>query len=78
MAARDFDLPPPLEALVVAVCRARGVPEREHDAIRALVSSPEGQWPACCLGSCSPCVDDQKAYAREVMARWLGMGRPVT
>jgi hypothetical protein len=70
MAASDFDLAPDLDALVVEVCRAHGLPPREEDAIRSLVASPPATWPICCRGSCRPCIDDQKHVAHEVLRRW--------
>lgn len=70
MGARDFDLPEPLEALLLAECEARGVAVRAHDEIRMLVGSPEESWPACCRGSCQPCVDEHKQVARAILASW--------
>jgi hypothetical protein len=68
--ARDFDLPEPLEALLVAECEARGVAERSRDELRMLLSSPPESWPTCCRGSCQPCVDEQTSVARAILARW--------
>ena len=74
-----FDLPDELEALLQQVCKEEGVPARRLDELRLLVSSEPSSWPLCCGGSCTPCVDDQKAIAREVLARWRvtqGPSRP--
>lgn len=70
MSASDFDLPPALEALVLAECAVQGLPARSHDEIRALVSSPESSWPVCCRGSCNPCIDEHTSVARAILARW--------
>jgi hypothetical protein len=67
VSAEDYALPAEIEALLPEVCDVHGVPAREHDLIRQLLSTPEAQWPACCRGSCSPCVDEHKAVARKVL-----------
>lgn len=70
MSARDFDLPPALESLLLAECAVQGLPARSFDEIRLLVSSPESTWPTCCRGSCSTCVDEHTAVARAILKRW--------
>jgi len=70
MSADDYDVPADLEALLQEVCREQGVPPRQHDELRSLVTTPQSSWPACCGGSCSPCVEDPKSIAREILARW--------
>jgi hypothetical protein len=70
MSAADFALPAELEALLQAVCREQGVPLRRHDELRALLLEPRAQWPACCGGSCQPCVLDQTSLASEILARY--------
>jgi hypothetical protein len=52
------------------------VPAREHDLVRQLLSTPEAQWPACCRGSCSPCVDEHKAVARTILLTAASQRRP--
>jgi hypothetical protein len=69
VAAEDYALPGELEQLLRALCAERGLPERQHDAIRQLLSSAPSEWPVCCRGSCSPCVDEQKSVAREILLR---------
>lgn len=69
MSAADFALPPELEALLQTVCREQSVPERRHDEVRALLLAPRTQWPACCGGSCTPCVLEQTSLVSEVLAR---------
>ena len=70
MAARDFDLPAELEALVQRVCGEHGIASRSHDEIRWLVQTPVAEWPVCCGASCQPCVEASKELAREVLALW--------
>jgi hypothetical protein len=69
MSAADFALPAELEAMLQIVCREQNVPERRHDELRALLLEPRAQWPACCNGSCEPCVLEQTSLASEVLAR---------
>jgi len=70
MSGAELALPPALEALLQAVCAEQGVPPRWHDALRGLLLGPREEWPVCCKGSCAPCIDEQTAVAREVLARW--------
>jgi len=70
VSARDFALPPELEALLQEVCAEHGIPRRRHDELRQYLMRPTESWPACCRGSCSPCVDEQASVAREVLARY--------
>jgi hypothetical protein len=70
MGARDFELPAELEAVVREVCDEQDLPERRRDEIRSLVEGPVADWPACCGGSCEPCVETSKQLAREVLSRW--------
>jgi hypothetical protein len=70
MSATDYNLPAELEALLQQICREQNIPERQHDELRSLITSPQSSWPACCGGSCSPCVEDPKSIAREVLALW--------
>jgi hypothetical protein len=70
MAAHHFDLPAELEALLQQVCAEENVPARRQDELRELVSTSPSSWPVCCGASCQPCVEDSKALAREILARW--------
>jgi hypothetical protein len=70
MSAADYKLPADLEALLQEVCREQNVPPRQHDELRSLITTPQSTWPACCGGSCQPCVEDPKSIAREILARW--------
>lgn len=70
MGAAHFELPAELEALLQQVCSEEAVPARRQDELRLLLTGDPGDWPVCCGGSCSPCVEDVKAIAREVLARW--------
>jgi hypothetical protein len=69
---RYFELAAELEQLLQDVCNEQGVPERRHDELRMLLQQPSSEWPACCRGSCEPCVDEQTAIAREVLRRASG------
>lgn len=69
MSARDFALPADLESLLQQVCAEREVPVRRHDELRSLLLTPRQRWPACCLGQCKPCIDDQTRIAGEVLSR---------
>ena len=69
MSAEDFELPPSLEALLQEVCAEQGVPRRRHDELRLLLHQPQSSWPRCCGAACEPCVEDQAAIAREILAR---------
>jgi hypothetical protein len=63
-------LPGELEAVLQQVCAERSVPARRLDELRALLSEPEADWPACCRGDCNPCVLELTGIAREVLARF--------
>jgi hypothetical protein len=76
LTADDYALPAELEALLPEVCDRHGVPAREHDLIRQLLSTAEAQWPACCRGDCSPCVDEHKAVARTILVTAASRSRP--
>jgi hypothetical protein len=73
MSAADYNLPDELEALLQLICLEQNIPARQHDELRSLITSPPSTWPACCGGSCTPCVEDPKAVAREILARWSPM-----
>lgn len=34
-----------------------GFPDYYRSLVRPLVRQPEGRWPRCCGGGCSPCSD---------------------
>jgi hypothetical protein len=70
MSAADYNLPAELEALLQQICLEQNIPARQHDELRSLITSAPSTWPACCGGSCTPCVEDPKAVAREILARW--------
>ena len=70
MSAADYNLPPDLEALLQQICREQHIPPRQHDELRSLITTPQSTWPACCGGSCNPCVEDPKITAREILAAW--------
>lgn len=70
MSAADYGLAPELEALLQQICSEQTIPARQHDELRSLITTPQSSWPACCGGSCNPCVEDPKATAREILARW--------
>ena len=74
MSAEDFDLPPELEALLQEVCAEQNVPRRRQDELRLMLQQPESSWPRCCGGGCVPCVEDQTAIAREILARRAAQG----
>jgi hypothetical protein len=76
MAAHHFDLPAELEALLQEVCAEERIPARRHDELRELVSTSPSSWPTCCGASCQPCVEDSKALAREILARWRATTSP--
>lgn len=76
MSAEDFELPPALEAELQQVCAELGVPQRRHDELRSLLSQPQSAWPRCCGAACTPCVEDQAAIAREVLARHASRTKP--
>jgi hypothetical protein len=70
MGAAHFELSAELEALLQQVCSEEAVPARRQDELRLLLTSEPSTWPQCCGGSCTPCVEDSKAIAREVLMRW--------
>jgi hypothetical protein len=70
MSATDYSLEPELEAFLQQICREQNIPVRQHDELRSLLTVPQSIWPACCGGSCNPCVEDPKATAREILALW--------
>ena len=70
MGAEHFDLPYALEQLLLEVCGEQSGPERQHDESRMLLARPSANWPACCGSDCRPCVDDQKAIAKQILGRW--------
>jgi hypothetical protein len=76
LSTKDFGLPAALEALVQQVCKEQGLPRRRLDEIRQLVESEPSNWPACCKGSCEPCVDECKTAALIVLDRFARLSKP--
>ena len=44
-------------AAIQTAAEELGFPDYYRSMVRPLVRNPNGRWPRCCGGGCSPCAD---------------------
>ncbi|MBX5484510.1 MAG: hypothetical protein IRZ16_22030 [Myxococcaceae bacterium] len=46
-----------VDAAIRDAAEELGLPAYYRSLVRSLVRNPNGRWPRCCGGGCSPCAD---------------------
>ena len=54
----------PIDAAIAQASEELGFPAWYRSILKPLVRNPNGRWPRCCGGGCSPCADTLVDVAR--------------